>query len=100
MKRDAYLFLHEIPVIHMSPRGTGLSSSKCETVHLDGITFIKTMSLFFKNNVLAIAFSSYTLLLAFESKCRRELWYSETMYLTGMFCLHTFKFIILEEYVT
>ena len=83
VKKDAYLFPHEIPVIHLSPRGTCLSSSTCETVHLDGVTSVRNMSKFFKNNVLVIAFSSSYILLAFESKYRRELWFSEIMYLTG-----------------
>ena len=90
MKKDAYLFQHEMPTICLFPRGTDLSSSTREMIHLDGIIFIRNVSRFFKNNVLAIAFSSCYLLLSFESKSRRELWFSEIMYLTGtvIVCTH------------
>ena len=83
MKKDAYLFVHEMPVLRLCPRGTDLTSSTCETIHLDDIDFIRNMSKTFKNNVLAITFSSCNLLLAFDSKCRRDLWFSEIMCLSG-----------------
>ena len=92
MKKDAYLFQHEMPVIYLSPRGADLSSSTYETIHLDDITSVWHISKFFKHNVLAIGFSSFYVLIAFESKSQRELWYSELMYLTGiayMICSHT-----------
>jgi len=93
VKKDAYLFVHEMPVICISPRKIHPTSSTCETIHLDDIVFIRNMSKAFKNNVLAIAFSSYYLLLAFESQSRRESWFAEIMYLTGMVvCFNNFQF--------
>jgi len=103
MKKDAYLFVPEIPVLCLCPRGTDLSSSSCETIHLDDIDFISNMSKTFKNNVLAIAFSSCNLLLAFDSKCRRNLWFSEIviMCLTGTFShlMFTVFIFMYAEYV-
>ncbi|XP_065905820.1 uncharacterized protein [Dysidea avara] len=91
MKKDAYLFQHEMPVIYLSPRGADLSSSTYETIHLDDITSVWHISKFFKHNVLAIGFSSFYVLIAFESKSQRELWYSELMYLTDIFTLLLYK---------